>query len=730
MQRKNKMFKLNENYFTLEQKDEFLNISMNNAEIVTSTKGKKSYFNIASAFDIETSSFYENGEKRAICYIWQFGLNGNVIIGRNLEEFKNFTFWLSRKLNLSEKRRLIVYVHNLGYEFQFIRKWFLWEESEYEKVVADKERSPIKATSKEFWIEFRCSYRLSGYSLESTAKNLTKYKVKKLVGNLDYEKIRHSKTILTPAELQYCINDVLVIMAYVQEEIENFNGIQNIPLTNTGKVRLYCKKACLGNGKNEGKKFKEYTRLMQKMTLTKEVYLALKRAFQGGFTHANAFYSGSEIDNVSSFDFTSSYPYVMIAFKYPMRSAFKIDSKNIKGYKDLKYYVEEFNCLMDIRLKNVVSKSLFGEIKDNFISVSKCMELKNPVIDNGRIVTADEFIITITEVDFWIICQAYKFKFEILNFYVFEKNYLPSNFIKAILKLYADKTELKGVEGKEIEYLRSKGMLNSCYGMSVTDIVRNSSVYDNYENDWIKDEKNIEDEIEKYNVKKDRFLFYAWGVWVTAYARYNLFNAILQLKNDYVYSDTDSVKFINLNKNQYIFDNYNKSVKEKLLQVSRELNIPIEQFKPKTIKGVKKMLGVFDYEGTFKKFKTLGAKRYMYLDDKNELHITVAGLSKKASKYLIEKYGIKKAFTMFRKGMIIPAEYAGRMTHIYLDGKDENGVDFEYTGVVTDYNGVACEYREKSAIHLEKASFELSIAEEYENFIEGNLKEVIIVDSV
>ena len=49
--------------------------------------------------------------------------------------------------------------------------------------------------------------------------------------------------------------------------------------------------------------------------------------------------------------------------------------------------------------------------------------------------------------------------------------HLPKEIIETILKLYKDKTELKGVEGKETEYLHSKELLNSIYGMCVTSIV-------------------------------------------------------------------------------------------------------------------------------------------------------------------------------------------------------------------------------------------------------------------
>ena len=694
------MFKLNSNYFSLDDKEKFFALSMQGVKTVKNNKGI-SYFNIPAAFDIETSSFYENGEKRAIPYIWQFGLNGNVIIGRSFEDLQFFICWLSKKLRLAQKLRLIVYVHNLSYEFQFIRKWFTWYLDEF---LADKERQPLKAVCN-YFVEFRCSYRLSGYSLGNVSKNLLKYKVPKL-DTLDYEKIRHEKTELTPAEMSYCINDVLVVMAYIQEEIEREGRIDLLPLTNTGRVRKYVKRACLGKGKSEGLKHKKFRDLIKDLTLTPEIYFMLKRAFQGGFVHANSYYVNREIENVSSYDFTSSYPYVMLSEKFPMSKGFDVTSQ-VSDMQHLNYYLNRFCCLIDIKFINLTPKIM----QDNFISVSKCLELKNHVENNGRVVYADELRIVITELDFYIINQAYKFNLADIRIYkmiVFKKDYLPIDFVRAIIKLYGDKTKLKGVEGEDSNYLLSKGMLNSCYGMCVTDIVRNEYTYDNDFHTWNKDFANAEKTISEYNNENGRFLYYAWGVWVTAHARINLFRAIEKLGNDYIYADTDSVKFINLDRNKHIFDEYNKQVEFKLKQVANDRNLDYDLFKPKTIKGVEKLIGVFDFEGTYLKFKTLGAKRYMCYDGK-KLSITVAGLSKNASNYLLEKYGVEGAFKHFNFEMKIPAEYSGRTTHTYLDSN--------YSGIVFDYKGIPCEYNSRSAIHLEKTTFEISLSEQYENFL-------------
>lgn len=151
---------------------------------------KVEFFNIEAGFDIETTSVKVGDEKRAFMYVWQIGIGyqNRVFYGRTWVEFVDLIEQLSSYLELDENKRLVIYVHNLGYEFQFMRKYFDWLD-----VFSASERKPIKALCS-LGIEFRDSLILSGQPLEYTAKNLAKHKIKKLVGDLDYSLIRHAET--------------------------------------------------------------------------------------------------------------------------------------------------------------------------------------------------------------------------------------------------------------------------------------------------------------------------------------------------------------------------------------------------------------------------------------------------------------------------------------------------------------------------------------------------------
>lgn len=676
------------------------------------------YINVPAAFDIETSSFYDdNDEKTSIMYIWQFGVNGNVIYGRTWDEFGRLIDALSNYLNLSPSRRLIVYVHNLSFEFTFLEKRLKWLD-----VFAMKTHEPLYALCDK-GIEFRCSLKLSGYSLDDLSRKLTTYKIQKQTGLLNYDVIRTSETPISNDELKYAIYDVLVVMAYIREKMDVDGNITRLQLTKTGYVRKYCRDSCLYGGKSSHKKnggdYCNYRQIMKELTLTPDEYLQMKRAFAGGFTHANALYIDKVVENVDSFDFTSSYPYVMLSERFPMSRGRLLSAAQWRG--KLGYYLQHYCCIFDVEFVNIRPRIW----TENIISFSKCYKVSGKrVINNGRVVSADLIRTTVTDIDFKAIHRFYEWdSFSIANFRVYMRGYLPKPFIIAILKLYGDKTQLKGVEDRQTDYLNSKEMLNACYGMTVTDIVRELVTFCET---WEIKRPDLNEEIQKYNENSRRFLFYAWGLFVTSYARYNLYEGIYNFGDDYIYSDTDSIKAKNAENHMSFINDYNERVRAKLEKTAAFYKIPFELFEPATIKGDKKLIGVWEHETKkhkYEKFKTLGAKRYMIKGDKvlyderldkyYDLSITVSGVNKfKAVPWLIDEYGIDGAFDAFHadedEGLIIPAAYTGKLTHTYIDEPRD--------GIVTDYTGRRSEYHELTGVHLEPAEYNMSIAAEFAEF--------------
>lgn len=670
---------------------------------------KITYFNNVLAFDIETTSFSRmtNGEeeKCAIMYEWTLAIEENVIYGRSWRTFKQCMNILVHELDLQDDRRIVIYVHNLSFEFQFFRKHFAWK-----SVFSLKKREPVRAVTID-GMEFRCSLKLSGMSLAKTADNLHRHKIKKLVGDLDYNLIRHGGTKLTEQELKYCENDVLIIIAYIHEMLDEWKDISQIPMTKTGIVRNYCRNMCFYEGKRREeaiRTYKRYRELMNKLKLTADEYNMCKLAFMGGFTHANVSRVDYVIDDVSSYDLTSSYPTVMVTEKFPMSSPIHVEVQHL-DLNTFENLIKTKCCIFTIKFFNIEQKVFY----ENYISESHCNS-KNAIINNGRIQKADEIETTITEIDFFIIKQMYKWEsMQITKMIYFHKDYLPKNFVLSILNLYKDKTELKDVKGKEVEYGKAKEQINSCYGMTVTDIVRDEIIYDE---SWGIQEPEVEKAIAKYNNSRNRFLYYPWGIWVTAYARANLFSAINAIKYDYVYSDTDSVKIVDAEKHKKYFEWYNATITNKLLKAVRTQGIDEKLISPVNKYGKSKPLGLWSYEGIYEKFKTLGAKRYLYSID-GHYTITVAGLGKqKGIKYLLEEYGEERIFEEFKDGMYIPPEKTGKLTHTYID--------YEQTGYITDYQGRLRKYNELSSLNLSPAPYDLSISAQFKAILEGRFDEI------
>lgn len=673
-------------------------------------KGKNCLIsNVPAVFDIETSSFYSGDQKQCTMYAFVFGINGRCARGRTWNDFMHIIDIIVKTYELSEKKHFVIYVHNLSFEFQWIQHLFEWE-----KVFSIDSRKPIYAITKN-GIEFRCSYLLTGYSLEVLGKNLLKYKVNKKVGDIDYKLIRHSATPLTDKEWDYILYDGLVVMAHIQEEIERLGSLKEIPLTKTGYVRKLITDNCV-----KGDSRWEYIKMMKTLTLDDKEYAQVKRAYAGGFTHANVHYVNRVIKDVYSYDFTSSYPAVMISEKYPMSAPFRVSLKN---GKDFMRHLKAYNCMFDVKFFNITAKVSY----ENYISFSRCFDINHYVLNNGRVIEATELSMTLTEQDFFIIMRLYKWDgMEISNMRCFYSDYLPKEIILSILELYKKKTELKGVPGEEAEYMVAKNMINSVYGMCVTDICRDEIIYNK---GWQENKKpNITEQLSKYNKNPQRALYYPWGVWVTAYARANLFSGICEFGDDYIYSDTDSIKVRNIDKHAKYIDDYNKKIKKKINDCLAHYNIEKTMATPKTIKGVEKPLGVWDYEGKYDRFKTLGAKRYITEKD-GDISITIAGVSKEAGKeYLLRtRKNNTEIFRDFQEDLTFPARYiykeeeyngSGKMLHTYID--------IPMKGTVIDYMGNKAEYNELSGMHLENTEYTMGLDKDFAKLIMGYKESHII----
>lgn len=173
---------------------------------------KKKHDNTIYTFDIETSSiiildgkiypainYKDLNEKEqkecsfySFMYIWMFSINDVVYFGRTWKEFQSFI----KKLDDYAPKEKIVHVHNLSFEFQFIKSYF-----NFEDVIARKSHHVMQCTLSDYNIIFRCTKYMTNLALKNIPKTYG-LNISKKVGDLDYSLIRTNITELTEAEMR------------------------------------------------------------------------------------------------------------------------------------------------------------------------------------------------------------------------------------------------------------------------------------------------------------------------------------------------------------------------------------------------------------------------------------------------------------------------------------------------------------------------------------------------
>ena len=627
---------------------------------------KRIYKDLLCAFDIETTNDRES--QQAFMYIWQFQINDITVMGRTWNEF--ITFLERMKNELKTEEYIVIFVHNLSFEFQFLRGIYNFNK---EEVFAIDSRKVLKCEMFNHF-ELRCSYLQTNMSLSEFTHKMGVQDVKLSGEDFDYSIARYPWTPLTDQELQYCINDVkgLVEAMRIQMDLEH-DTFYTLPLTSTGYVRRDVKAAMRHFNRQE----------LKDMLPDYNVFCMLREAFRGGNTHANRFYSNVILKDVHSNDYASSYPNVQINCRFPMSPWLREDGMDLDRCL-LKIYKHKRACLMRINLFNVRLKNpMWGA---PYLAKAKCRNIKNCENDNGRILSAEYLETTLTDIDFKILLQEYEFDWiEFTDFYHSRYGLLPKQLRETVLEYFRRKTELKGVEGQELYYMKSKNKLNSVYGMSVQSPVKQSIDFINDFIDRQDDERELLDA-----ANKKAFMSYAWGVWTTAHARAELEEAINICGDRFVYCDTDSVKYIG----ELDFDSFNAKKKRRSEENGAVAWDP---------KGVRHYLGVMEHDADYIEFATMGAKKYAYRYPDGTLGITIAGVNKTKGAAELEKAGGLKAF---KEGFVF--KEAGGTESIYNDNPEIKSITKEGHEIPITAN-----------LFIKESEYTLGITAEYARILEN-----------
>lgn len=634
------------------------------------TKAKVKYKDVICTFDIETSRFAD--VEQSAMYVWMLHLHHHItIVGRTWGELAQLFEQFAAEL---ENETLCIFVHNLSYEFQFLRAIHEFEQPE---VFAVERRKVLKCTMQENKLEFRCSYLHSNMSLAEYTRKMGVEHVKLDGEKFDYNIERYPWTQLSEYEISYCLNDVIGLAEAIETEMNaDGDNLYTFPLTSTGYVRRDAKRAMR----------KAPPSFVKSQLPDVKIYELCAEAFRGGDTHANRYYSGRVLKNVKSADRSSSYPDVVCNCQFPVSPFFHAGEMDFERLMYL-ITVRKKAVLMRVSMTNVrLTDDTWGA---PYLSRDKCRRIERGAYDNGRILSADYLETTITDIDLGIIVDQYSFD-DLCAFDVAYARYgkLPESLIQETISYYRAKTELKNVPGQEIYYMKSKNKLNSIYGMMAQKPVKQDVIFNRGE--WSTANEPVEELLEESNGKA--FLCYQWGVWVTAHARAALQEGIKLAGENFVYCDTDSVKYLG-EIDWTAYNNERVKASKKSGAYATDPN------------GETHYMGVYEQEDDYNEFKTLGAKKYAFnFEPGGKTYVTIAGVTKRKGGAELDKYG---GLSAFKPGFVF-AE-AGGTESIYNDNPEIDVVERQGRYIPITPN-----------IVIKDSTYTLGITAEYESLLQNS----------
>ena len=649
------------------------------------------YLNECCGFDIETTSVITKDYAHAYMYIWSFTYNKLTILGSYWDEFLQLMETIKNYFELDEDHRLLCFIANMSFEFQFMRKRLNVTDSFF-----IEERIPLYIIHNEV-IEFRDALQITGGNLAHLAKNYTK--TQKLVGDLDYSiKRNHSDAKnMTKQEIQYVINDTKILSEYMRYYFDTFVPLGYLPLTKTGilrkEVTMAARVACR-------KQKRKLTNIMAALHPQERLYdLIMKWLFRGGYVHGTNRTVGLVLENLTGVDITSSYPNEMnYKDNYPMSPFYRVTDLSEENYINLN---KEYATMAVIDFYDIETTTAHSLESNN-----KIIQKEGAHIDNGRLLDAKRIQVYLTELDFDLYTKFYKWrKMEIRHLWKARRGRLPRYLINTINKYYVAKAKLKkqGLQ-KTTDYVLSKEMVNAGYGLTVTRMRKNKILYNTNTDEYYIDNSFVfEKEIENL------CLLPQWGIWVTANARHTLLSMVYNIEmnaqrlgreSDCVYMDTDSIKIENYKDHKHIIDEYNKIHDDGIKKICQEFGYDYDYMKG---------LGAFDVELPYiKRFKHNGAKRYLlkYYDFKKKEYKTESTISGLPKKSLLEYCNNNhlSIWATFTDGMNIPIKETGKLASVYNDEPHADMV-----------NGELME--EDSSICLVPIEFTMSIDKDYLKYI-------------
>jgi len=632
------------------------------------------HLNVVIAHDIETATIETDKGLQSILYCWQFSFdNEYAIYGYGEYTLITFIDILNDVIDEIGKQAAYVYIHNLNFEFgmesSLIRttNHGIIEPHDLYKFNSGK-------------IQFRCSYKLTGQSLEAAAKSYNA-KHQKQVGKWDYNKVRiPGRDKMTKDELDYAMFDVYAVVDIIEffRSIEDTKHVKSIPFTKTGILKRDIKQLIndkdgnntglyywnIGDSLNGNDREDVLEKIIDWIKPGKKdinLYSMLLWAVRGGNTASNRYKTNVVVKDVMSYDIKSSYPNIYLNHDLPGKFEFIGEVDATVSKEDQRAKLDDLKLLAlngknkhnlafvaDVVFENLKVKS---EAQNAYLSMHKLRmgynDLINTEVVNNRLIDSKGALIktTITDIDLDIIDMTYTYD----NMYVTRLYLAPYMRVcepirEIVLKYFSIK---ETYDSDDPNRVLAKANVNSVYGLALQNFFKDKVKYDINTNEFIKvllDNDMDAKTKENYYIScvKNQVLPFQWGVWIAAKARLELQKGINACGDKFLYCDTDSIYF----KRDEDVINRIEALNEKQKELCRIRNSVISDKD-----GNEVYIGVWEHDSkkdSYKYFKTLGAKKYVVAyDDKvtrdkdgnvKSVKITVSGLKKAAVNELCEGY--------------------------------------------------------------------------------------------
>lgn len=574
-------------------------------------RGKRYYVNLTATLDIETTNTEEDG----FAYSFAMNIEGINMVVRYIEELEEVIDGLIDSWSLGGSDYLSIYIHNLGYEYQYMAQ-ILNEDWTIKNALYTKARQALYLRFGN-GIEFRDSLKLFQKSLAGATKGCRHPKLK---GDLDYSVYRTPDTPLTQQEFDYIVNDVQGLYEAIERlKAEHDYNAATIPLTNTSMVIEEVNRH-LHTG--------EVQRAMRALSLGKYELELAYHCMAGGDTHGTRWRASRTYENCNSYDLKSAHPSEQALWKFPAGEPFLLPEDVEED--ELSTLIDEgYGWLGKVYLEGIQVRP---ECPNPTLSLSKTEAVEGlRGLDNGRVLGADAAFAYLDSNDYQRFREAYTYTdFCGADILVFKLEYLPDEFREAVFEKFRVKESAE--DGPERVF--AKVCVNTIFGACAQKTVRDEydilfeEVMERSKIKWEDKLAAMEDEaVIKTQQKKFPFL---WGLWTSSLSRLRLWE--LQKAVGWerlIYWDTDSVKYEG--PKLPAVDHYNQRIIDQC--IARDAVVVNRKGKTVYIGVAEDEHPTVDYG--YRRFRFLHAKCYAaeaWDGERYTIETTIAGVGKEQGK--------------------------------------------------------------------------------------------------